>query len=175
MPKYKKSTTAELVRELLSYDPDTGYIEWKKRRAGQRPPGSYAGYISTHDGYRSIRIDGVSYRAHRIIWLYVTGEWPQTEIDHINLDKQDNSWKNLRLATHKQNMTNVAPKIRKDGTRHLKGAYRADRGLNDRWFAQIRHNNKVVRLGTFDTPEEAHAAYCKAAKELFGEFARYSQ
>lgn len=89
-------------------------------------------------------------------------------VDHIDGNGLNNRRSNLRLASHRQNLWNQ--RMRKDNTAGFKGitAY----GTN-KWRAQIRSNGKRLHLGTFDTPEEAHEAYCTAARELFGEFARF--
>jgi hypothetical protein len=109
-------------------------------------------------------IDRRKYQEHRLVWLYVYGAVPQAplEIDHINHDKTDNRIVNLREATRAQNIGNS--KLQKGRT--FKGAYQ--RG--DKWISIFRQDGKLVWLGTFNTAEEAHAAYCKAAKEKFGEF-----
>lgn len=172
MPKkYRDATTAGRVRDLMVYDPDTGYLGWRHRRAGQRPPGSHAGYVGK-DGYWKIRLDGNTYQAHRLIWLYMMGVWPPNEVDHINLEKSDNRWSNLRAATHAHNMVNVRARKTATSDSQLKGVYRDKRHSTVRWFSQIRINKKQVRLGTFATEHEAHAAYCAAAIKCHGAFAR---
>ena len=97
--------TVERLRELLSYDPATGKFLWRVGRQCMRA-GAVAGATEVQ-GYRVIKIDGKIYKAHRLAWLYVTGEWPPEEIDHKNTDPQDNVWSNLRLATHSQNQANA--------------------------------------------------------------------
>jgi hypothetical protein len=94
----------------------------------------------------------------------MTGAWPPNDVDHINGVRDDNRWTNLRLATRAENLRNMKAKTNKTG---LKGVY-----LNaGRYTARIRHNYTSHYLGRFDTPEEAHAAYRKAADALHGEFA----
>lgn len=168
-PPYRTKVTAERVREVLLYAPETGFLGWRNRRAGQPPPGRHAGYIGA-DGYWKVRLDGLTYQAHRLIWLYMTGEWPSEEVDHINLNKADNRWGNLREASHRDNMINVRARKPSGSPSHLKGAYKSHR--QDTWFSQIRINGRARRLGTFNTAEEAHAAYCEAAQRHHGVFAR---
>jgi hypothetical protein len=98
----------------------------------------------------------------------MTGRWPVNEIDHINLVADDNRFCNLREATRSQNMSNM-PK-RSINTSGFKGAFWNKK--NEKWISQIALNNKSIYLGCFDTAQEAHAAYCKAAVELQKEFAR---
>ena len=121
-------------------------------------------------GYLIIRIDDVLYRACRLAWLYMTGEWPKGDVDHKDRNKANNKWANLRDATQSQNQANTT--ARASCQSGLKGAY--PHGQNPgRWTGQIKHNGKTLYLGSFDTPEEAHAAYRIKALELFGEFARF--
>ncbi len=164
--KYRDLTTVERVRELVRYEPDSGNLVWITRRKGQHPPGSVAGTLG-RDGYIKVRIDGLTYQAHRLIWLWFTGAWPENEIDHINLDKSDNRWCNLRPATHMENMINV--RVRRDG---LKGAYFDKKKKH--WYSNIRVKNKQFRIGTFSCEMDAHLAYCRASKEYHGEFSRTS-
>jgi hypothetical protein len=90
------------LKELLHYDPETGLWTWIKRRSGvtQGSAGT-----ARFDDRRQIRVLGKFYLASRLAWLYMTGEWPG-EIDHINRDKGDDRWDNLREVNHSQNMLN---------------------------------------------------------------------
>jgi hypothetical protein len=154
--------TSSRVRELLSYDPLTGVFVWKRGRAKGQEAGWRHG-----KGYRTIRVDRRSYLAHRLAWLFVTGEWP-TQIDHINGDRADNRIENLREATPTQNMCN-----RKEGwgVSGFKGVVRNKTG--HKWVAQIRFQNTLHRLGTFASREAAHEAYKAAAAKMHGEFASW--
>lgn len=147
--------TAERLRERLDYDPATGVFRW-------RASGSLAG--TPQRGYRIIKVDGVRVMAHRLAWLYVHGKWPPEQIDHANLERDDNRIANLRQATNQLNSANR--RARKQSG--LKGAFR-DRG---RWRSMIKVDGRIRHLGQFDSPESAHAAYLSAAQEAFGEFAR---
>jgi hypothetical protein len=116
-------------------------------------------------GYVMAMIGRKQVHAHRIIWKMVTGEEPPSEIDHRDRDRANNRWANLRAATRTTNMANIA--VRADNKVRLKGAYRDHTG---RYRAQIKAGRRI-HLGRFDTAEEAHEAYCKASRELFGDFA----
>lgn len=157
--------TASRLRELLHYDPETGMFTWKdevrERRAVK--PGQRAGII-LDNGYLQIGVDRKKYQAHRLAWLYMTGEWPPHQVDHIDLNKSNNIWTNLRSATRSQNMANIAAKNRLGvkGVTKVGKAYRAD----------IFSNGKMLYLGTYATIEAASAAYFERAKQLHGEFAR---
>jgi hypothetical protein len=98
----------------------------------------------------------------------MTGEWPPSEVDHRDLDKGNNRWTNLRIASSAGNKWNLAR--RSSNTTGYKGVSRK----RSKFQAQIAINKKRVSLGCFASPEEAYAAYCKAASEWHGEFARYS-
>lgn len=103
--------------------------------------------------------------ANRLAWLYMTGKWPKEIIDHRDLDKSNNIWDNLREATYTENNYNV-PTI-STNTSGYKGVSVARHNPN-KWRASISHNNKTVHIGTFDTKEEAYAAYCAKSEELRG-------
>jgi len=160
-----------LLNRCLSYDPETGRLTWKERpgRKGTINPGDEAG-TPIAGGHRQIRILGRLYKAHRIIWLMMTGEEPVGVVDHINGDPQDNRWENLRLASIAENSRNS--RHRTNSASPLKGASFNNR--DKRWVAQITVNRKYHHLGMFDTAEEAHEAYKRAAERLHGEFARSS-
>lgn len=158
--------TRDHLLARLQYDPDTGCFH-RLATYHDRKAGDVAG--RTHrKGYIEICIDGRRYQAHRLAWLYVHGRWPANQIDHINRDRGDNRLSNLREATQSQNKANS--NTYRNNTTGYKGVA-AVRG-KQRWWARIRVNGHLRYLGTFDTPEDAHAAYCRAASETFGEFAR---
>lgn len=152
----------ERLRELLHYDLATGVFTWRTR-TGRSAAGKAAGFAGTA-GYWDISVDRRTYRAHRLAWLYVTGDWPAADVDHKNRDRGDNRWANLRAATRSQNNANMAVR----STHGFKGAT----PVNGRWMAQTKYNGRQIYLGLFDTPEEAHAAYMAAAERLWGNFAR---
>lgn len=151
------AVTAEILRNWIAYNPETGVFVWRLgRRAGYKAGGLW------NTGYVRIKILGETHCAHRLAWLWMTGEWPASEIDHVNRHRDDNRWSNLRLATTSQNHGNKPRqrnnKIGLKGVVLRKGRY---------YVATCRK----IHLGYFSTPQEAHAAYCKAASEAFGEFA----
>lgn len=151
-----KALTAEKLRTLLNYDPETGVFS---RAHGKPNVGS-----PYPNGYIGIRVDYQRYLAHRLAWLHVYGEWPASEIDHINGDKTDNRICNLRLATRAENNANTRCRA-KSG---FKGVVLTKYGYR----AAITINNRFKYLGLFKTPEEAHEAYCCAAREAFGDYHR---
>jgi len=155
------------LTSILTYSPETGEFQW----AAPRPKvkvGQKAGYLKKNKGYIYIEIDGKSYSAHRLAWFYVTGNMPIDQIDHINRNKSDNRFENLREATRGQNRANS-----KSTNKHgLKGVRLLPwmKNAGKCWQAEITHNKKVIYLGCFATKEEAHLAYCDAARKLHGDF-----
>ena len=155
----------ETLRQLLRYEPDTGRLFWLPRE-GERPGwnGRYAGKEAftaiDSEGYRSGKIFGASFRAHRVIWAMQTGAWPVDEVDHRDRDTQNNRWDNLREATRSQNAMNRAA----DGV-----FYAAHR---KRWVAEIVAGGKVIRLGGFVSRDDALSARAAAEIEHHGVFGR---
>lgn len=162
------SLTADELRSLLSYDPETGLFTWLVRR-GPVTKGQKAGRVGT-EGYIFITINRRSYGASRLAWFYMTGEWPADEIDHENTVNADNSWTNLRNATRSENQANR--RLFKVNRAGLKGVCWHEQC--GKWQAQIGYRRKIIYLGLFDTKEAAGAAYVAAAKKYYGEFARAS-
>ena len=162
--------TAEYVRSILNYDPETGVFRWNVTLSRRNGAGGVAGFISKYrsGARRKIGVGGVEYMAHRLAWLFMTGEWPEFEIDHENTIGIDNRWKNLRPATSSQNLRNRG--LQRNNTTGLKGTCFNKR--LGKFVAGIKIYGRRKNLGSFDTAEEAHAAYCKAAHEIHGEFAK---
>ena len=119
-----------------------------------------------HTGYLVAQVNKKQYLLHRLVWLYFHGKFPEKNVDHINGDKQDNRIENLRLADYSQNGGNR--KASKNNLTGLKGVHVQKTGF----VAMIMKDGKNRYLGMFKSAVEAKAAYDKAAKELFGEFAR---
>ena len=155
--------TQERLKAVLKYDPESGVFFWLKSGKG-RLPTLIAGTIAKI-GYRYIQVDKRFYLAHRLAWLYVYGEWPPEQIDHINGIRSDNRLSNLRCVNNSQNnMNRPAQKNNKSGLKGVSfvgGSY---------YIAQIGFKKRNHYLGCFKTAEEAHAAYAKAASELFRKY-----
>lgn len=163
--------TVERLRELLSYDPETGIFRWKIATSIRVRAGARAGSINRNLNYRIIGIDGGNYYEHRLAILYVTGAWPKSLVDHRDGDGQNNCWVNLREATKSNNAAN-AGKPSKNTTSKLKGV--SWHAGAKKWQAHIRVDGKNIYLGIFADEAAAHGAYCAAAIKNFGEFARVS-
>jgi hypothetical protein len=150
--------TADRLKILYTYNPENGLFmstftrrQWKAGRvAGNRAK------------YTMIVIDRKQYRAHRLAWLYMTGQWPDGQIDHINGDKHDNRFSNLRVATPAMNSQNILSP-RKDCRSGLKGV--SWRETHKKWHATIRINGKATHLGYFDSADAAHQVYMMAKQQ----------
>jgi hypothetical protein len=162
--------TAERLRALVDYDKSTGVFV-RRVTCGAARAGSIAGCISKHGGnrlYLRFNVDGRLYFAHRLAWLFVTGNWPKHNIDHIDGDGTNNAFSNLRDATQAENSRNRGPN--RNSKSGFKGVYfHSETG---KWRAIIKHNGKPVSLGLYFTPDEAHRAYCTAAATYHGQFGR---
>lgn len=161
----KQRPTAERLRTLLDYCQETGRFTWRFNRGGRAVAGSVAGATDKR-GYICINVDCHLYKAHRLAWLYVYGEWPDGEIDHIDGQPANNAIANLRVAD--RTAQNRNRKINKTNTFGLKGVGRHGK----RFKASIKIDYKSILIGVYDTPEEAHSAYVAEASRRFGQFAR---
>jgi hypothetical protein len=159
--------TQARVQELLHYDPDSGDFRWLKRVSHTIQIGDIAGTL-TKSGYWAIHIDRRQYPAHQLAWLYMTGTWGRPLIDHRDLDRTNNRWANLRVATPSANCANR--RRYRNNASGFKGVHLDQK--SGRWRAGIRKDGRSYELGLFATPEAAHGAYVAAARQLFGEFAR---
>jgi len=150
--------TQNRLKELLDYAPETGVFTWKVSYP-RAQKGAVAGAKDTY-GYVVIRLDKILYKAHRLAWLYIAGEWPVKGLDHINQVKNDNRISNLRLADQSMNMHNVP--VRTGSKSGISGVtWRADR---KKWNARIKVGYKNFNLGLFNDVTSAIAA--RQAAEL---------
>lgn len=150
--------------KLFYYDPKTGLFIRKVTMSSNAKAGSIAG--TKVNGYVALYINRTRYYAHRLAWFYVYGVWPKDKLDHKNLNKSDNRIKNLREATHKQNMHNMATPIR--NTTGYKGT--SYHKKVKKFTAQININGKLKHLGCFNTAEDAHKVYVNTAKKYHKDF-----
>lgn len=160
----KQLITAERLRYLLSYDPETGEFTWR-HSSPRAAAGSVAGAkrLSRTAYYMDVKLDGRHYGMHRLAWLYVHGDWPKGEIDHIDGDGCNNRLVNLRDVSRHVNMQNQrrAKGSTKSG---LLGVTRDAGGYG--WSATIGVDGKKRHLGFFKCKQEAHAAYVEAKRRL---------
>lgn len=168
MTKPYKAISQDELKEHLHYDPDTGVFTYIKKATRATVVGSNPAKVSGN-GYLGICFKGLVYKCHRLAWLYVYGEMPE-QIDHINGDRADNRIANLRPANNSMNGMNR--RLQSNNRLGFKGVW-FHRKTN-KYTAAISKDKVKRHLGYFHTPQEAHAAYVKAAQELHGEFARFN-
>jgi hypothetical protein len=150
MSKY--NFTAEQLREVVEYYPDTGYFFSKARRGNQA---AFCRCGTLHkNGYRLISVFGTRVWEHRLVWFYIHGEWPKHHIDHINGNPSDNRIENLRDVTRSVNLQN-----RQGPTKANKSGFLGVIARGNKWRARIKVGGKGKYIGTFDTKELAHSAY----------------
>lgn len=163
--KYPKRVLTQAdLKENLYYDPETGLFTWlipaQRRRLTKE-----AGHKSS-DGYTHVFFRGTLYRAHRLAWFYVHGEFPVGFLGHINGDRSDNRIENLRVADNFQNSHNA--QIAANNATGFKGVSYCK--THKKYRAQCAVNKVNAFLGYFDTPEEASAAYEDFAREHHADF-----
>lgn len=155
MKQYNTNVSREEVAALLNYDPQTGLFTHKvnghKRKAGE-----VTGRLD-NKGYVRIRLLGYEFKAHRLAWLLTYGMWPTAEIDHINGCPSDNRIINLRDVSVAANAWNRTKAMKNSKTGVL-GVCE----IQGKFVAQIGVDGKRVRLGSYDTAEEAAAVYAAA-------------
>lgn len=162
-----KPITLARLREVLSYNSETGELHWRIARSRGMKPGDVAGTINRL-GYRQIGIDRQNYFGHRLAWMLIHNcEYPDLHLDHINGVRSDNREDNLRLANYTQNRWNSGARNNKSGRTGVRW-----REHTKRWAAEIMEGGKTKHLGYFEDKEQASRAYNEAAKARRGEFAR---
>jgi len=156
-----KNMTAEVAREILNYEPETGLFRWRVDRGNGHRANDLAGRMNSN-GYWVVGFKQYPLLAHRLAWLYMTGEWPHFNVDHINGDRCDNRWANLRDGSGSINAQNVRRAQRNNNSSGLLGVTQRQ----GRWEAQIKSQGAKRYLGSFGSPEDAHAAYVDAKRRL---------
>lgn len=176
MPKQKEKLFDAFIVEHFIGDELTGQIHWKKDFGHRIKAGAIAGYVAT-SGYVYMyvpRVPGHSrtcFRLHRVLWRLLKDKWPVDQLDHINGIKSDNRLLNLREATNGQNQVNSGAPF--NNLLGLKGVTYMGPHRNP-YRAQISYDRTTKNLGRYATPEEAHSAYLRAARNQHGEFVHAS-
>jgi len=170
--------TQEELKYYLNYDPDTGYFTWRISNSNRSPVGSIIHNVCKNTGYVKIGLLGKRYQAHRLVWLYMFGKFPEKDIDHINNNRKDNRLCNLRECTRSENNYNRSPDKEKPSNTGLKGI-----SYNKKWrrfdcgikASNIRER-KSFYVRDYTSKEEAlHAAEAwvdLTRTKLQGNFAR---
>lgn len=156
--------TAEQVRQWLRYDQDTGVLTWALNRRNARA-GTRAGSERGSSGYRVVSLGNCAYYEHRVAWLWMTGEWPKEQIDHINGDRFDNRWANIREVSQTVNQQNKRRATVRSSLGLLGASPPQGKGRT-RFKSTIGANGRSIHLGYHDTPEQAHEAYVEAKRRL---------
>lgn len=154
----------EEASRLLAYDPETGVLKWRVSPRRGVAVGTLAG-ARNGSGYVIVGYRGHEYMATHLIWLLMTGHWPDHGVDHKSRDRSDDRWENLRLATYSQNNQNMP--IRKDNKTGVRGVQIARNGS---FYARIGVQGRSVRLGTFTSLEQAALVRQNAELKHFGKF-----
>ena len=153
--------TQARLKKLLHYEPETGVFTWKVRPSlkSRRRAGDVAGCRWNKPPRRVIGIDGTNYLAYRLAFLFMTGEFPLLGVDHKDTDPSNDAWDNLREASDEINQQNR----RRPSKKNRCGLLGVSKKRNG-YCAQISIDKKQTYIGTFDTPELAHAAYVAAKR-----------
>lgn len=161
--------TSERLAELLHYDPDSGIFTRLVRTTNSIHVGDKAGWPDSH-GYLKIMVDNVQYFAHRLAWLYMTGQFPAEQVDYINRNKPDNRWSNLRAVSNLENCRNQSlPKNNTSG--HIGVHWHKQ---CKKWSSRIRVNGRLISLGLFvDVLDAAKAR--QAAEVKYGFHVNHGQ
>lgn len=162
--------TQDTLVDLLHYDEEAGEFFWRKDGArgarGHVKAGKRAGSLHRSSGYRMLKINGRRYSEHRLAWFYVHGQWPAGDLDHVDGARANNRIVNLREASRSQNIFNSKLVRSSSGVRGVTWNKR-----ERRWKANLKKDQQVIHLGTFETLPDAIAARAEAAKRHFGDFA----
>lgn len=154
------------LKNKINYDPNSGVLTWKISYGGVKV-GDKIGTLH-HSGYLICKLGGRQLLTHRLIWFYMTGEWPDFQIDHIDTNKTNNKWSNLRLAIHNENQRNKNLQV--NNTSGYKGVYWYK--IKQKWRAHIKVNGKTLTLGNFDNIIDAVKARDDAGKLYHKDFNR---
>lgn len=158
----KTRPTPQELQAAFDYDPSTGVLRWKIRPAQRMHVGDVAGGLKA-DGYVGIRLRGKTHQAHRVAWAIVAGTWPTGDVDHIDGDKANNRWSNLRDVSEAVNMQNQRRAQRGNQSGHLGVHWHPRR---NEWRAVIKVDGRNRQIGAYKTADEASAAYIAAKRRL---------
>jgi hypothetical protein len=171
----KTLPSLEVLRHLFAYNPETGVLIWRVRpneHAKRIKMGMPVGTVGKKHGYLVVGIGRSYFLVHRIIWKLQTGADPEDQVDHRDTDRLNNRWENLRPTDNTKNIWNS--RLRRDNTSGFKGVVYKPENRYRKWAAKIYvgGSGRSIHLGSFHTPEEASAAWKRAAIVHRDEFAR---
>lgn len=159
--------TQSALKEKLIYSPETGEWTWRVRRGGKAAAGSKAGWVERSTGYLRISVCNRKEYAHRLAFLYMTGELPKNDVDHIDCNPANCRWSNLRPATTSQNLAYRRTPTNRSGVRGV-------RYKNGKWEVRLQAGGLIIHRSTHLRIEDAAKAYAAASKRHHGEFGRTS-
>ena len=169
IPFIEPSVLQLRLKHLFTYDPLSGLFT---RNVSIRSSNAKAGMVAgglTYEGYVVIRVDGIKYKAHRLVWLYMTGEWPTLMVDHRDTNKSNNAWANLRLADNSLNKMNAGAQA--NNALGLKNIHVLKNGK----FRVSVGKNKTYLQKTLHTLEMAQLCANQFREQLHGDFARHGE
>ena len=161
MTKKDVRVTVDRLRELLTYQPETGILVWRVKY-GNVDAGSVAGTLSS-TGYLTVGIDGEKFRAHRVAWALWTGKWPVQTIDHMDGNRANNRAENLRCVSQSVNMQNIRKPTSRNTSGYL-GVYWSER--RGGWMAALSVDKKKKRWGPYSTSDRAYEQYLRKKRQL---------
>lgn len=165
--RMKKKLNLKNLKEQLSYNPVTGKFIWLVNKSRTAKAGNVAGHCSEDYRYERIGINGEQIKSHVLAWFYMTGSFPEREIDHIDGDVFNNSWDNLRLATREQNTQNA--KTRKDNALGIKGVHI---GPDGRFIVRVQAFGKRHYIGAYEDIELAELVAIESREKYHKQFAK---
>lgn len=157
-------THAYILRRF-SYDPVTGVMTHRETTTNRVKVGDPVGHLHHTSGYLQTRLGGKTVKVHRVIWFYQTGAWPSEDVDHIDGNRSNNAWSNLRQCSREDNLHNMRAKNPRSG---FKGV--VQRGGS--FMVRIRTKDKIHHIGSYSSAEVAASAHDEAALRLHGPFAK---
>lgn len=161
--KAREILTHAQVSILLACDRDTGQLTWLVNRGRLAKAGDVAGRLDKTYGYVIIKVHCQAYKAHRVVWLLMTGAWPDKFLDHIDGNRANNRFENLREATKAQNQQNRY----KANSNNVSGCLGVTwNKRDDVWQSRIMIDKKSINLGSFKTLDEAKTAYLLSKRKM---------
>jgi hypothetical protein len=151
--------TADHIRNILDYNPNTGEFVWKIHHRRPDLIGKRAG-SPTNTGYWAIAINNQKRLAHRLAWLYMIGHFPEKHLDHRDGNKQNNRFSNLREVDRFGNLQNM----RKPTIANQSG-FLGVSPHQGKWRVQIMIKGERIRISGFDTPEQAYEKYLELKRK----------